>query len=50
MHWLSDVIGGFALGSAYLLVAIRTVEALPGRRAPRPAAAAAESLEALPSA
>jgi membrane-associated phospholipid phosphatase len=50
MHWLSDVIGGLALGTAYLLVAIRAAQARLGRLAPGPAAAAAEPLEALPSA
>jgi undecaprenyl-diphosphatase len=46
MHWLSDVGGGFAVGLAYLLLAIWVVERLPGRRsglltpAPAPAPAA----------
>ena len=38
MHWLSDVIGGFTLGTAYLLIAIW----LSQRLVPRPAAPAVE--------
>ncbi len=45
MHWLSDVVGGFALGTAYLLIAISTAQ----RAFNRPAVAGAESVEALPS-
>ena len=32
VHWLTDVIGGFALGLAYLLLTIWLVEALRHRR------------------
>jgi membrane-associated phospholipid phosphatase len=32
VHWLTDVIGGFALGLAYLLLTIWLVEALARRR------------------
>jgi membrane-associated phospholipid phosphatase len=35
MHWLSDVLGGFTLGTAYLLIAIWLTRRLP---VPRPAA------------
>jgi len=45
MHWLSDVIGGFALGTAYLLIAISTARTTFNR----PAVAVAEPVEALPS-
>ena len=31
MHWLSDVGGGFAVGLAYLALAIRCVESVPAR-------------------
>ena len=31
MHWLSDVIGGFTLGSAYLLIALWASQLIPGR-------------------
>jgi undecaprenyl-diphosphatase len=34
MHWLSDVLGGFTLGTAYLLIAIWLSQRLP---VPRPA-------------
>ena len=44
MHWLSDVIGGFTLGSAYLLTAIWLAQRLSG---PHPAAAAAVTVEAV---
>ena len=37
MHWLSDVIGGFALGTAYLLIAIGTTRTLFDRATPGPA-------------
>lgn len=30
-HWLSDVIGGFCVGLAYLLVIVSILEALGGR-------------------
>jgi membrane-associated phospholipid phosphatase len=36
MHWLSDVGGGFAVGLAYLLLAIWLVERPPAWRSPRP--------------
>ncbi|HZP39634.1 MAG TPA: phosphatase PAP2 family protein [Methylomirabilota bacterium] len=39
MHWLSDVLGGFTLGTAYLLVAIWVGHRLP---VPRPALAPEE--------
>jgi undecaprenyl-diphosphatase len=48
MHWLSDVIGGFALGTAYLLIAIGTAQTVFGRATPRPAVATAEAVEAAP--
>jgi len=48
MHWLSDVIGGFALGTAYLLSAIWTAQTLSGRTAVRPAAVV-EPLEGAPA-
>jgi len=47
MHWLSDVMGGFTLGTAYLLIALWASQRL---FAPRPAATAAEPVDALPSA
>ena len=50
MHWLSDVIGGFALGTAYLLIAIATTQTLFGRAVPRPAPAVAQPVEANPPA
>lgn len=50
MHWLSDVIGGFALGTAYLLIAIATTQTLFGRVVPRPALTVAQSVEASPPA
>jgi membrane-associated phospholipid phosphatase len=43
MHWLSDVLGGFAAGLAYLLVSILAVELLADRRARHAARAVAES-------
>ncbi len=65
MHWLSDVIGGFALGTAYLLLAIGAAQALarraewPGEAQPkasradttiRPTVTVAEPIEAAPPA
>ncbi len=65
MHWLSDVIGGFALGTAYLLIAIGAAQALarraewPGEAQPkasradttiRPTVTVAEPIEAAPPA
>ena len=47
MHWLSDVIGGFTLGSAYLLIALWASQLI---FAARPAAAVARSAEAIPPA
>jgi membrane-associated phospholipid phosphatase len=50
MHWLSDVIGGFALGAAYLLIAIWTAQTVFSRSARSPAIAGAEPLETIPPA
>lgn len=50
MHWLSDVIGGFALGAAYLLIVIGAAQALARRAAARPTATVAEPVEAAPAA
>lgn len=50
MHWLSDVIGGFALGTAYLVIAIWTAQTVFGRSARSPAVAVAEPLETIPPA
>ena len=47
MHWLSDVIGGAALGTAYLLVALWTTQRL---FAPRTAAASVGPADSLPAA
>jgi undecaprenyl-diphosphatase len=47
MHWLSDVIGGFVLGTAYLLLALWAHQRL---FVPRPAAPAAESVPAVSAA
>jgi undecaprenyl-diphosphatase len=47
MHWLSDVIGGFVLGTAYLLLALWAHQRF---FVPRPAAAAAESVPAVAAA
>jgi membrane-associated phospholipid phosphatase len=47
MHWLSDVLGGFAAGIAYLLVSILAVEVIADRRerrATRPAPEAEPSI------
>jgi undecaprenyl-diphosphatase len=49
MHWLSDVIGGFALGTAYLLIAIGAAPALARRGLRRPTVPVSESLDAAPS-
>jgi membrane-associated phospholipid phosphatase len=43
MHWLSDVLGGFAAGLAYLLVSILVVELLGDRSARRAAPVVTES-------
>ncbi|MGH7317237.1 MAG: phosphatase PAP2 family protein [Candidatus Rokuibacteriota bacterium] len=50
MHWLSDVIGGFTLGTAYLLSAIWATQTMFARSARHPAAAVAEPSEAIPAA
>ena len=50
MHWLSDVIGGFALGTAYLLLAIGAAQALARRAAARPRVTLTEPIEAAPPA
>ena len=50
MHWLSDVIGGFALGTAYLLLAIGAAQALARRAAARPPVTLTEPIEAAPPA
>ena len=47
MHWLSDVIGGFALGTAYLLLALWAHQRI---FVPRPGAAAVEPASAIPAA
>ena len=47
MHWLSDVIGGFTLGSAYLLIALWASQLI---FAARPAVAVAKPAEAIPPA
>jgi len=47
VHWLSDVIGGFTLGTAYLLIALWACQRIP---TPRPATAVAEAVDALPAA
>jgi undecaprenyl-diphosphatase len=39
VHWLSDVLGGFALGTAYLLIAIGPARTVFGPAPPRPAVA-----------
>ena len=49
MHWLSDVGGGFAVGLAYLLIAIWFVERLPARRSQRLAPCAAPSSTTAPA-
>lgn len=49
MHWLSDVGGGFAVGLAYLLLAIWLVEWLPARRSLRVAPCVAPSTTSAPA-
>lgn len=49
-HWLSDVIGGFTLGTAYLLIAISATQMVSTRSASRSTVAAAEPIEAIPPA
>jgi len=50
VHWLSDVIGGFTLGTAYLLIAIWASQTMVARSTTLPAAATSEPIEALPPA
>jgi undecaprenyl-diphosphatase len=51
MHWLSDVLGGFTLGTAYLLTALWVAQSLSGGPAPRPPGALAEAaVETTPAA
>ncbi|MGH7384384.1 MAG: phosphatase PAP2 family protein [Candidatus Rokuibacteriota bacterium] len=50
VHWLSDVIGGFTLGTAYLLIAIWATQTVSARSAPLSAVAGAEPIEAIPPA
>jgi len=38
-HWLSDVLGGFAIGLAYLLAAIWVIGSVSQKRTLTPAAA-----------
>ncbi len=45
MHWLSDVIGGFSLGTAYLLIALWASQMI---LTPRPAARVPEPAGAIP--
>ena len=47
MHWLSDVIGGFVLGAAYLLLALWAHQRI---FVPRPGAAASEPVQTVPAA
>ena len=47
MHWLSDVIGGFTLGTAYLLIALGASQLI---FASRPPAGVANAAEAIPPA
>ena len=47
MHWLSDVIGGFTLGTAYLLIALWGSQLI---FASRPAAGVTNPAEAIPPA
>jgi undecaprenyl-diphosphatase len=50
MHWLSDVIGGFTLGTAYLLIVIGAAKPVARRVARRPAVPVSDPLDATPSA
>ncbi|HEU4440310.1 MAG TPA: phosphatase PAP2 family protein [Methylomirabilota bacterium] len=50
VHWLSDVVGGFALGTAYLLVALCTTHRLALTRPPAAAAEPDETVSAAVSA
>ena len=47
MHWLSDVIGGFTLGAAYLLIGLWATQQI---FSPRPATEMVEVVEAIPPA
>lgn len=47
MHWLTDVVGGFAVGLAYLMLAILIAEAVGERRAPSALGVAASGTSAL---
>jgi undecaprenyl-diphosphatase len=50
MHWLSDVLGGFTLGTAYLLIAIWLSQRLPvPRAAVVPAGIPQDTLDSVPS-
>jgi membrane-associated phospholipid phosphatase len=50
MHWLSDVVGGFTLGTAYLLLAIWATQVVSVGRAPRPVPDESPQLEPIPGA
>ncbi len=50
MHWLTDVIGGFALGTAYLLLAIWTTQVVAFPPTPRSARDASPQLPPVPGA
>jgi len=50
VHWLSDVIGGFTLGTGYLLIAIGAAQTLARRAAPHPAVPGREPLDSAPPA
>lgn len=50
MHWLSDVIGGFTLGTAYLLIVLWATQTMFARLARPPAVTTSEPIEALPRA
>jgi membrane-associated phospholipid phosphatase len=50
VHWFSDVIGGFTLGTAYLLAAIWTAQVTVARPAPLAPVIVAEPIDASPSA
>ena len=50
MHWLSDVIGGFTLGTAYLLIVIGAAKPVARRVARRAAVPVSDPVDATPSA